>query len=467
MSTATQGQLCRITVVGPDRRADLAVPHTVTVAALLPVLLRHIAATDSTPPGGDEGAWVLQRLGEEPFDLAGTPESLDWLEGEELHLRPAQDPLPELDFDDVAEGIATVVNRRGDRWQPEYRRPLFVILAAVLMVLVAMVLTGRGALTGQVAAAAVIAVALGAAALISARKVPDGVFSLLFGLGSAGYTGLAAARVVTVPDGPAVTWSTALAFAVGVFVLTDLLLLAQRTVTPYLPVAPTMVAALTAGVTVLLLLAQSASGMTPPQSAALGIALFVVVVVVAPRVAVKLARLRGPQLPKTGADMTYDIEPAAFDTVRDRTHEADTYLTVVMVTGALVLPVLFHYTLGDPGWAGWLYVLLVAAALLLRARAFFGLWQRVALTVAGTAGIVLVVRRLTELLPAAGWWVLLTTLLVLLVPLVMAAMRPGARRMLPFWEYTATFFDVATGVVALPVLVQILGLYAWARGLFG
>ena len=46
-------------------------------------------------------------------------------------------------------------------------------------------------------------------------------------------------------------------------------------------------------------------------------------------------------------------------------------------------------------------------------------------------------------------------------------MRPWPQRMLPFWEYAATFLDVATGVAVLPVLAQVLGVYAWARGLFG
>jgi hypothetical protein len=39
--------------------------------------------------------------------------------------------------------------------------------------------------------------------------------------------------------------------------------------------------------------------------------------------------------------------------------------------------------------------------------------------------------------------------------------------MLPIWEYTARLLDVATAVALLPVLAQVLGLYGWARGLFG
>ena len=78
-------------------------PVSTPVSALLPVLLRHTVDRRPAP----DGSWVLQRLGEAPLDPDGTPETLDWLEGEQLYLRPAEDPLPELDFDDLADGIAT------------------------------------------------------------------------------------------------------------------------------------------------------------------------------------------------------------------------------------------------------------------------------------------------------------------------------------------------------------------------
>jgi type VII secretion integral membrane protein EccD len=207
--------------------------------------------------------------------------------------------------------------------------------------------------------------------------------------------------------------------------------------------------------------------MTGPQTAGTAVAMVLAVIASAPRAAVKIAGLRGPQLPKTGADMSYDIEPAPSEVVRRRTDDADTYLTVTLVTSAFVLPVLLHFVLQSPGWAGWTLALMAASALLLRARAFLGLWQRVALTVAGTVGYLMVIMRFSQMLPVGWRWVLLSGLLALLVPLVSAAMRPWPRRMLPFWEYTATFLDVVTGVAVLPALAQILGLYAWARGLFG
>ncbi|WP_306215258.1 type VII secretion integral membrane protein EccD [Actinoplanes sp. RD1] len=468
MSTALDRELCRITVIGPDRKIDLAVPSTTPVASLLPVLLQHTSSGRRLEGDEPEGAWVLQRLGQHPFELSGTPESLDWLEGEELYLRRAEDPLPELDFDDVAEGIATIVNRRSDRWQPEYRRILFLVLSIVAMGALAAVLTDRGPVLPQVVGAGVLTFAFFTAALVYARRVPDGAFSLLFGGGAAAFAALAGSSAVDGdPEGIALTGPAMLAAAVGVTVIAAFLLLAQRTVTPHLPFAPMLILGVTGLVSAGVLLLQTGSGMTMQRTAAVAVAAVLAIIVVAPRAAVKFARLRGPQLPKTGADMSYDIEPADADVVRSRTDDADTYLTVATVTTALVLPVLFHFSLQVPGWAGWTFVLAVASAILLRARTFFSVWQRIGLTTAGTVGYLMVIMRLSDMLPPAWRWVLLSGLLALVAPLVMAAMRPWPRRMLPFWEYSATFLDVATGVAVLPVLAQVLGLYAWARGLFG
>ena len=469
MTTALDGELCRITVIGPDRKIDLAVPSTTPVATLMPVLLQHTTAAGRRLDGDTpDGAWVLQRLGQEPFELSGTPESLDWLEGEELYLRLAEDPLPELDFDDLAEGVATVVNRRSDRWQPEYRRVLFLLLSVVAMGAIAAVLVDRGPVLPQVVGAGVLGVIFLTAALVSGRKLPDSAFGLLFGAGAAAFAALAASSAVDGdPAGIAVNASSVLAAAVATAGVVAALLVAQRTVVPYLPFAPLMVIGVTALVAVGVLLLQSGSEMTAQRTAAAAAAVVFAVIVVAPRAAVKLARLRGPQLPKTGEDMSYDIEPASADQVRDRAGDADMYLTVSMLSSAVVLPVLFHFTMQAPGWAGWTFVLVVASAILLRARTFLGFWQRIALVVAGTVGYLMVIMRFSQTLTPGWRWVLLGGLLALVIPLVMAALRPWPRRMLPFWEYAATFFDVASGVAVLPVLAQILGVYARARGLFG
>ncbi|MET7747686.1 type VII secretion integral membrane protein EccD [Micromonospora sp. NPDC005367] len=468
MSNALQGALCRISVIGPDRKVDLAVPSTTPVANLLPLLLRH--ATVAANPGEDlpDGAWVLQRLGQRPFELTGTPESLDWLEGEELYLRRAEDPLPELEFDDLAEGVAAVVNRRDDRWKPEYRRVLFLVLSVVGMAAIGGLLVDRGPVLPQVIGAGVLAVALLTAALVAARKLTDGAFALLLGCGAAFFAALASSSAVDgVPEGVAWTNHAVLAGAVATAAVMAILLLVQRTVTPHMPSAPVLVVGVTALITIGITLVHSGTRTTPEKVSSGALAVLFAVVVVAPRAAVKFARLRGPQLPKTGEDMRYDIEPEDPELVKARTNDADTYLTTAIGASALLLVVLFHFAMRVPGWSGWTLVAVVASAILLRARTFFGLWQRLALVAAGTVGYLMVVVKLSQML-GPGWrYVLFAVLLAVLLALVMAALRPWPRRMLPFWEYSATFLDVATGAAVLPVLAQTLGFYAGARGLFG
>lgn len=469
MSTALNEELCRITVIGPDRRVDLAVPATTPLASLLPLLVEHTTNPNRTLDGAvPEECWVLQRVGQQPFAPTGTPQTLDWLDGEELHLRPAEDPLPELDFDDIADGVATVVNRRDDRWKPEYGRSLFLALSTVGMGAIAVVLVGGGAVLGQVILATGLAVALGLAALVTAMRSTDTSLPGLFACGAMGFAALSGASLFDGnPDGLSWPRPAILAAALGAIIVAALLLLAQRTVAGTLPFLALLVVCLTAAMAALVLAIEQLAGLRNEQAAAATVVVLFGVTILAPRVAVKSSRLRGPQLPRTGEELSYDTEPAAADAVTARTNDAEAYLTSGLVTSALVLPVLFWITMRVPDWSGWTLVTLVSVALLLAARSHLGVWQRLALVTGGTAGALLVVIRGAEVLPLGWRMLLLGGLVALLVALVLAAQRPWPRRMLPIWEYTATFLDVVTAIAVLPVLAQALDLYAWARGLFG
>ncbi|GID32222.1 type VII secretion integral membrane protein EccD [Paractinoplanes brasiliensis] len=460
MSAVVHAGKCRITVVGPERRADLAVPVTSSVASLLPVLAGHVVTTSPDDMAAGSG-WVLQRLGQAPFELGGTPETLDWLDGEELHLRRAEDPLPELDFDDVADGVATVINRRTDRWQPEYRRVLFLVLSLVAMAAIVRVVLELRPAIAQAGPACALAVALLAAAVVAGRKLDDGAYGLLFAGGSALFAVVAA---ITPVRGTAYQVLTG---AVAVILVVTVLVVGQRTVARHLPLLPLLLLGVLALAVTAVVGSHLGLAVSGPRAAAVGAAALLAVIVLAPRVAVKVSGLRGPQLPKTGAEMQYDIEPENSDQLRSRTDDADTYLVAVLGASAVLLPFLFFFVLRTPDWSGWTLVAAVATALLLRARTFLGLWQRLALVVAGVAGSLMVLDRWAATASNGGPALLLIGLIVLLVPLVMAAMRPWPRRMLPFWEYTATFFDIVTALAVLPVLAQVLGLYGWARGLFG
>ncbi len=64
LTNTRAADLCRISVVGPDGWADLAVPLSTTISALLPVLVRYTVANATRA----DATWVLQRLGGLPLD---------------------------------------------------------------------------------------------------------------------------------------------------------------------------------------------------------------------------------------------------------------------------------------------------------------------------------------------------------------------------------------------------------------
>ncbi|MEU6352508.1 type VII secretion integral membrane protein EccD, partial [Streptomyces sp. NPDC047072] len=168
-------ELCHLTVRGPARTIDLAVPADVPVADLLPTLLRYAGEGSETEEGGlDHGGWVLQRLGERPLDEEGTLKSLDLKDGEVLHLRPHDAALPEVRLDDLVDGIANVTRDRLHGWTPEAGRRLLLALAVAALAL------GLGVLAWPGGDAAVRAVAAGATGLLllagaasAARAVGD------------------------------------------------------------------------------------------------------------------------------------------------------------------------------------------------------------------------------------------------------------------------------------------------------
>ena len=141
--------------------------------------------------------------------------------------------------------------------------------------------------------------------------------------------------------------------------------------------------------------------------------------------------------------------------------------TAAVVSVSLLMPYLMSEIMHAHGWPGYSTVIVLASALALRSRAFYGVAQRGALAAAGTIGYVMVLDRFSHSADATTRVGLLAGLLVLLGAMVMAAVRPWPRRLLPIWEFLATMFDVVTGLALIPLVLEILGAYRWARGLFG
>ncbi|RMI29789.1 EsaB/YukD family protein, partial [Streptomyces triticirhizae] len=103
---APQVEFVRVGLAGPAGRADLAVPASVPLARLLPMLLRH-SGEDAGPDGGlGHGGWVLRRADGGRLTAAASLAEQDVVEGELLFLCRADDddPAPPV-YDDVVEVV--------------------------------------------------------------------------------------------------------------------------------------------------------------------------------------------------------------------------------------------------------------------------------------------------------------------------------------------------------------------------
>lgn len=470
--TSAQAELCRITVFGPAGRADLAVPVSIPVAGLLPVLLKHTTDPNEHVVAGvevtGERSWVLQRLGEPPLDPEGTPESLEWLEGETFYVRPAANPLPELAFDDVSDGMATALGRQNDRWKPEFSRWLFLTLAGGTAAVLAALAAGAGTTLSSALTAAVLGLLLAGASVPVSRKIDDQPLALVFAVAGLGLLALAAAVAVD-GVGAALDLAPGSVAAGGLTLAVVSIALAGASAlwAPKLPVVPLGVLLGSGLAAFLTLRAYLDLDLLPETAAGVSSVIALAVLVGVPKLVIRMARLRGPQLPRTAEELQTDIDPLAAEQIVERTKNADRYLTVFTVTAVLVIAAGYRVLFEAVGWAPTTLGVLIAISALVRSGGFLNAWQRIALVAAGVAGCV-------ELLAAFGtqlsfgWRVaVIVTVLVVFIALVLAVLRPSTRRLVPIWVQRAHRIESVVAAATIPVLLQILGVYAWARGLAG
>lgn len=467
-STLSAAEFVRITVHGPARRADLAVPVSTAVADLMPVLLQHTADSSAGAAESLTGnGWVLQRLGGSPLDQDGTPESLDWLHGDEFHLRPAGDTLPELDFDDIADGMATAVSGQPDRWRPELSRWLFLGIAAVAVFAVVRAVAGTSAGVAAGSAGGLAAV-FAVAAVTAGRLCADRALVVLLGLSSAAFawvTGVLGAEPTGSVVQPGAT--AALAGGLAVTAVAGVVLGGRSTLAPDVPMLPFAVLAatgvtLTAGTYLHLAL-----GHRPVSVAAVLSTVYLGALMFAPRLVLRIARLNGPQLPRTAEDLQEDTDPLPADQVIRRTALADRFLSVLAIGTAAVLCVAFPVLLAEPGWAPVVLVGLYTVTAGLRARVHLTVAQRLALAAAGVVGGVLLAQELARAMQGADRLLVVLGLVVVFGVAVAAALRPASRRLRPVWGHVANIVETVAALAIIPVLLQVLGVYAFARGLAG
>ncbi|MFE1345283.1 EsaB/YukD family protein, partial [Streptomyces sp. NPDC058757] len=128
---------CRITVVAPDGRVDVALPEDVALADLYPEVLRLSGQTPA--PGAPVGYHLVRRDGT-VLDGSRSLAAQRILDGELLSLRPFAESLPPAVFDDVSDAVASAVSKDRTLWSDALMRGAGLFGGAILLVLLAFVL---------------------------------------------------------------------------------------------------------------------------------------------------------------------------------------------------------------------------------------------------------------------------------------------------------------------------------------
>ncbi|ORT54396.1 type VII secretion integral membrane protein EccD [Streptomyces sp. CB03238] len=137
MSTTAATGFCRVTVVAPDSRIDVALPEDIAVADVYPEILRLTGQTQA--PGTPTGYHLVRRDGT-VLDGARTLAAQQVLDGEVLSLRPFAESLPPAVFDDVSDAVASAVTRDRHLWSDDLLRAAGLVGGVLLLVLMGFVL---------------------------------------------------------------------------------------------------------------------------------------------------------------------------------------------------------------------------------------------------------------------------------------------------------------------------------------
>jgi type VII secretion integral membrane protein EccD len=450
---------CRVTVHGPDGRVDLAIPTAATIGLLLPVVARHL-----TRQSEEGGSWVLQRLGEPPLDFDATPELADLRDGDVLFLRPAEDPLPELTYDDLADGIAETIAARVDRWQSRSTRRILLGLAAVAAVaLGAVVVLADGSGGPQSVYCGLIAFVLGVVAVASQRFVADTTLSVVAGAAACGFAGLTGLLTSRDPAdiGPVAAPSVLFAgLAAGVFAAA-LGLTSPRATAVYATIGALSAAAVAGSVLIL-----TTTLDVPGATTVVTLVLFLLGAF-GPRLAIRYAQLRAPNLPRTAEELQQSVDPESASALAGRVAVADGYLTAMILASSVAAVIDTVLLVRTPSWTGVVLPLLIGLAALLRARSLRSVWQRGGTIWAGALALSIVLVSAATSASMAGQVVALVTLLAACLLLLFSAWRLPTARLRPIWGQLADMVELWSAIALIPLLLVLTGTYTFFQALGG
>nr|WP_308438841.1 type VII secretion integral membrane protein EccD [Streptomyces chromofuscus] len=473
---------CRITIVAPDSRIDVALPDDVPVVDICPEILR--LSRQSPAEGAPVGYHLVRRDGR-VLDGSRSLAAQQILDGELLTLRPFSESLPPAVHDDVSEAVASAVTREHTLWGGDLTRAAGLVGGGVLPALLAFVAWmgdprhDMHGLPGVLAAVA--GVLLVALACVRARVYDDRSSAIALGLGALPNVAVAGSGLLPLADGQGIGKLQFLLACAAVLLAAVLLTLCSPSGD-----GPFVACLVASGVVLAAVFAGILARWTPSEIAALCAPVAVGALAFLPGLSMRFARLPiGFDAQASTSRSAYGDDPAPQEPVdveritaqARRGHE----LLVGLVGGCALIAVGSGAVLGfsDDVWAQ-LLALAVGIALLMRAQLFRYTAQVAPVLAAGLGSLVLlglglaldpplsVVRDAltgdrTDLDIRTIWLVAAIAAVSAVVTAIgLIASRGGVT---PFW---GRFLEIAEGFVLLtlvPLALAVFDVYAAARAM--
>ena len=462
--------LARVTISAPSRRVDVALPEHVPLAELLPEVLRH-AGEGLADDGEKHGGWVLRRTDGVALATAQGLYPQGVRDGEVLHLVPAHNEWPELEYDDVVEAIAEGARRRGSAWTPSSTRTATLAAAGVLLGvgLIAVMLAGP-AWNAAAYVSLGVAVVLAFAGVTASRAYNDGRAGAALGAYAMPYAFAGGAVLVASNDRVGVLaplpWLGDSELLAGSVALLIVAVLGGVGVAAALRL-------FTGGVVVGLLGAVSAvvsMFTTAAGAAAVLISVLVCGIGAMPLLAIRFGKMPTPPVTlPTGTDGSAGFTAGSvLDSARERPDREAVFAAVTrteellagMLLGHAVLAAAAFAVLATSGSLASRILLAVSAtSLLLRSRLFVTLRQRVPLVVGGLVGVFALGVGLLRSASALLLLVLVVAALLLAIVTVVAGATYSTRPPSPYLGRAADLVDTLVVVSVIPVACAVVGLY--------
>ncbi|MFI9243331.1 type VII secretion integral membrane protein EccD [Streptomyces sp. NPDC053086] len=474
---------CRVTIVAPDSRIDVALPDDVPVADLYPEILR---LSQQSPAAGAPVGYHLVRTDGTVLDSARSFAAQRILDGELLTLRPFAESLPPAVFDDVAEAVASSVTKQHKLWSGDLTRAAGLVGGGVLPALLAFVAwtaDPRHDMHGLAGIlAAVTGILLVVLSAVRARVYDDRGSAVALGLGALPNIGVAGSGLLPLSDGEGIGRLQFLLACAAVLVAALVLALCS----PHGD-GPFVAFVFASTIALIVVFVATLTDWAPREMAGLCAPVAVGALAFLPGMSMRFARLPiGFENPSSGAPRSaYGAETATQEPVDTDRIEAQARrgheLLVGLVGGCALLAVGASAVLGfsDDVWAQ-LLAFVTGVAMLMRAGLFRYTAQVASVLAAGLASLVLLGLGLalnppqhimraalagdrTDLDIRTVWLIAAIALAATLVT-ALGLILPR-RGLTPFW---GRFLEICEGFVLLtliPLALAVFDVYAKARAM--